>query len=251
MIARTLVALERFLLPNACIVCAGAVPPDQPDGLICAVCRTRPRAVVGGCPRCHQPLPPVGPCRFCASWLPAMRWVHSAFWLGPETRAIVHHLKYENCPGLASLIGQLMTPRMPQPPEGWLIPVPTGPRRLRERGYNQTEEIARDLGRRWHRPVASQALARVRDARSQTALTPDARLANVAGAFVAKGAPAQATDAARGATGTAILVDDVLTTGATLLAAAEALASAGWASVGAITFARAMPYQTRLITGSP
>src|SRR2546430_13046023 len=68
---------------------------------------------------------------------------------------------------------------------GWddavLVPVPLGPARLRQRGYNQSERLAQALGRRWKRSVVD-LLVRVRDTGTQTALTPAARRANVAGA---------------------------------------------------------------------
>src|SRR5439155_21745951 len=62
------------------------------------------------------------------------------------------------------------------------VPVPLGRARARDRGYNQSERLARALGRRWRRPVVD-LLVRTRDTAAQTALTPEARLANVAGAF--------------------------------------------------------------------
>jgi ComF family protein len=110
-----------------------------------------------------------------------------------------------------------------------LIPVPLGRRRQRERGYNQSECIARGLERLIGLPVQTQLLKRVRETSTQTALTPEARHANVAGAFEA--APAGGLRL--------VLVDDVFTTGATLAAAAVALSRAGAARVDAVTFARA------------
>ena len=250
MIAETLTSLERFLLPNACIVCGTVMPPREPDGLLCPICRSRIRAVVGGCERCHQPLPPVGPCRFCASWSPAMVWVRSGFWLDSVTRTVVHHLKYEDCTRLGGLIARLVAATLPRPDAGWLVPIPVGKRRLRQRGYNQTELLARALGRAWKMPVADSVLQRVRETKTQTALTPEARLANVAGAFASAEAPAPIR-APGSQVRQAILVDDVLTTGATLDAAAGALASAGWPAVGAVTFARAMPFEVRVLSGGP
>src|SRR5207245_8573234 len=70
---------------------------------------------------------------------------------------------------------------------GLLIPVPLGRARLRTRGYNQSERLARALGCRWGRPVVD-LLVRTRDTAAQTALTPEARLANVAGAFAMRDA---------------------------------------------------------------
>jgi predicted amidophosphoribosyltransferase len=111
-----------------------------------------------------------------------------------------------------------------------LIPVPLGAGRLRSRGYNQSERLARALGARLGNPVPADLLRRGRETSTQTALTPDARRVNVAGAFVASGPVA----------GRVVLVDDVFTTGATLLAAAAALTAAGAESVEAVTFGRAV-----------
>jgi ComF family protein len=111
-----------------------------------------------------------------------------------------------------------------------LVPVPLGSRRLRERGYNQAAVLGAALGARLGVRVDPGALARSRETRSQTTLSPAERWRNVSGAFVATGS-------LRGAR--VAVVDDVLTTGATLAACAAALASGGAQGVGAATFARA------------
>ena len=238
MIAGSLRALERLLLPNACVSCDGPVASHAPDDLLCSLCRSRLRAPGRGCLRCQQPRPPVGPCRFCADWPDVLWGVRSAAWLGPEAREIVHHLKYEGYTALGRPLADLIARAVTRPRHGVLVPVPLGPARQRERGYNQAAVIARALGAVWRVPVAAPLLHRVRDTRSQTTLTPDKRHANVAGAFRAR-APRSRRPAA------VILVDDVLTTGATLAAAAVALAAAGWTQVGAVTFARALPFELR------
>ena len=111
-----------------------------------------------------------------------------------------------------------------------MIPVPLGARRLRSRGYNQSERIAAALGACLDLEVRTDLLQRVRETPTQTALTPEARHANVAGAF-----------GAESLTGLhLVLVDDVFTTGATLAAAGTALIAAGAARVEAVTFARAV-----------
>src|SRR5947208_13881582 len=118
-----------------------------------------------------------------------------------------------------------------------LVPVPLARARVRERGYNQSERLARALGRRWRRPVVD-LLVRTRDTVPQTALTPEARLANVAGAFALRigdcglridgGKSKSAIRNPKSAMGRPlILVDDVFTTGATLAEAAGALERAG------------------------
>ncbi|MFI5214824.1 MAG: ComF family protein, partial [Gemmatimonadales bacterium] len=110
-----------------------------------------------------------------------------------------------------------------------LVPVPLGARRRRERGHNQAELLAEALGKRCAVPVV-EALERSRETRTQTSLHPEQRRVNVAGAF-------RATRALEGSK--VVLVDDVLTTGATLASAAQALGAAGAAEVGAVSFARA------------
>ncbi len=158
---------------------------------------------------------------------------------------MVHGLKYGGYHRLALLMADVVARHAPRPRGGALVPIPLTPRRLRRRGYNQAALLARALSRVWHLPVREELLTRRRDAGSQTALTPEERLANVAGAFAA--AASAASPASGGAVGGVVIVDDVLTTGATLVAAAGALAAAGWHHVGAVTFARALPFERRVI----
>jgi predicted amidophosphoribosyltransferase len=280
-IGAALLALERLLLPNSCVSCGRVVVPSEPDALVCAQCYARLRAVPAGCARCCQPLPPVGPCRFCADWPEAFEWVRSAVWLGDEARDIVHHLKYQAYTLLADVIADKMQ-RLAKPAGRLiLVPVPLSQKRLRKRGYNQAEAIARALAARWKCDVDSDVLVRIRDTKSQTKLTPDERGANVGGAFCAAPPPTSPRLGGEGGEEgeerldqgispsppsppspsspstsvteppkptSIILVDDVLTTGATLVAAASALQDAGWSSVGAVTFARALPFVVRVET---
>jgi len=229
-------ALARLLLPNACVICERLVGPRAPDALICGLCRSRLRIVGEGCRRCAQPLPPVGPCRYCANWPLTLTSTRSAVWLSDGARELVHHLKYDDYPLVAIAMGDIMKHILDRPPAGTLVPIPLGPQRQRTRGYNQALLIARALGDAWSLAVQESALTRPKDSTTQTALTPGARLANVAAAFVAQAG-----------SGRAVLVDDVQTTGATLCAGAEALARAGWGPIAAITFARALPFERRAI----
>lgn len=241
MVLPALRALERFVFPNTCVACDGSVPRDRPDALLCGLCTSRMRTVTAGCARCGQPLPPVGPCRFCVDWT-SLAWARSAVWLGPEARAVTHHLKYGGYSALAESAADVMARAIPRPDGGILVPVPLGAKRLRRRGYNQAERLAAALGRRWGLAVRPDLLRRTRETVTQTALKPEARTANVAGAFEAPQAP---TGPARPDERPIILVDDVLTTGATLTASAAACVAAGWTRVGAVTFTRALPYELR------
>jgi predicted amidophosphoribosyltransferase len=230
--AEALAGVERWLLPPACLLCQAPVPPRQGDALVCELCRSRWEPVTGPvCTRCGQPAFGDLACRLCATWPEGLTRVRSAVWLRGSARNAVHSLKYEGWWRVADALADAMGGLEPLTGQVCLIPVPLGVRRLRTRGYNQSERIARALGARIRRPVRPELLRRRRETRTQTALTPEGRQANVAGAF-------EALDV----TGLAcVLVDDVFTTGATLAEAGSALSRGGASRVEAVTFARAEP----------
>jgi len=144
---------------------------------------------------------------------------------------------------MADDLALVMAPSPPSPDEPTaLVPIPLAPKRLRARGYNQSEVLAHALARKWRIPVLPDLLVRTRETPTQTALTPGTRLANVAGAFAAGNLGARLTPGRRPGVSrdtTYILVDDVFTTGATLAEAARALEHAGATTIHAVTFARA------------
>jgi ComF family protein len=135
---------------------------------------------------------------------------------------------------MAERMARLPWPRDVVEERAALVPVPLARTRERERGFNQSALLARALGARWGLPVHERAVERTRVTASQTRLTPGERRGNVSGAFrVAPGAGA----ALRGAH--VVLVDDVVTTGATMNACAAALCAGGVRIVSYLTFARA------------
>ena len=230
-IVATLAGVERWLLPPACLLCNEPVAQREDDPLICDLCRLRWRAVPHPvCERCGQPSQKGLECRLCAEWPNGLARARSAVWLDSSARAAVHRLKYEGWSRAAEAMAEAMRQLEPLTGRVCLVPVPLGGRRLRDRGYNQSERIAAALGARVHLPVRAGLLQRVRETRTQTALTPEARHANVSGAF--RAGPVKGLEL--------VLVDDVFTTGATLAAAAAALVEAGAARVEAVTFARAV-----------
>ena len=258
--------IEALLLPRACVACGRLVRGES--RVVCDRCRLELRAIAPPrCRRCGGTLdpwetarradgqtgspttddsrPPGRPsswpsaCGFCRRWPAALAWAASAVCFDEgAARRLVHALKYEGWRCAARPMAEAMARACGGRLAGAaaLVPVPLGRTRARQRGHNQAEVLADALAARTGVPVARDALARIRETHSQTALAPQDRLANVAGAFAAR-RPAAFGGAAT--TGPVVLVDDVLTTGATLGAAAQALASAGVALVGAVTFARA------------
>jgi len=230
--AETLAGVERWLLPPACLLCQSPVPPRQRDALVCELCRSRWEPVAGPlCERCGQPAFGDLECRLCVGWPAGLARVRSAVWLRGTARHAVHCLKYEGWWRVAEALAETMRSLEPLTGQVSLIPVPLGARRLRTRGYNQSERIAQALALRTGRPVHADVLRRSRETRTQTALTPEGRQANVAGAFQAHGVAGLAC----------VLVDDVFTTGATLAEAAAALHQGGASRIEAVTFARAEP----------
>ena len=245
-------AVEQLLLPAECLLCRALLSFRDSARLVCDVCRHRWRPVrAPWCPRCGQPEPLFGACRLCAEWPAAFGRARSAVWLDGGARDAVHALKYGGLPRIATdLAAAMVGLDVPGLDSGLLVPVPLGRARLRNRGYNQSERLARALGRRWGRPVVD-LLVRTRDTAAQTALTPEARLANVAGAFASRIADCglridgrKFQSAIRNPKSAMerplVLVDDVFTTGATLAEAARALDRAGAQTVSAVTFGRAV-----------
>jgi ComF family protein len=161
-----------------------------------------------------------------------LRSVRSGVWLDGGARDAVHALKYGGLPRIAADLASVLSQLVARPPSGArLVPIPLGAARRKRRGYNQSAVLARALGHRWGLPVLSQLLVRTRDTATQTALTPAARLANVAGAFRVQNDGCRVQHV--------VLIDDVFTTGATLAEAARALGGAGFSSITAVTFGRA------------
>jgi ComF family protein len=159
--------------------------------------------------------------------------------------SIVHALKYGGWSNVAEAMGERMS-RISWPLDvveerSALIPVPLASARKRERGYNQSELLARGLSTRWKIPVWTNVLFRARETDSQTRLTPEERQGNVAGSFRISGDGKEMMSGAH-----VIVVDDVVTTGATLNECGKALFDAGARIISYVTFGRAHAAGDRL-----
>jgi len=225
-----------FLYPPACIAC-GCEAGDGSE-LLCGPC-TEKIVPLGAdnCPRCGMPpKKETGECTFCAGLESSLKSALSAAWFMGPVPVVVHSFKYQGMQRLALPIARVMAAHpaaaaVVEPAEV-LVPVPLYPWKKLRRGYNQSEKIAVALARLCGKVLETGALSRIRNTRTQTRLSVDQRKSNVAGAFrVPK------PEAVEGRA--VCLIDDVLTTGATVGACATTLKKTGAKSVTAYTFARA------------
>lgn len=217
---------ECWQLPGRCVVC-----DDWTAARLCAACVQRFQTQRPRCPRCGIVLAVAGqPCGHCLSTPPPVqRTLVAVDYAFPWDR-LVQALKFHGQLGLAPVLAQRLRACAPQvcdcPAPKLIVPVPLHASRLRERGFNQSWEIARHLGRGLAISTRADVLLRWRATSSQAQLPRDERRANVQGAFMPDPTHGRA---ARGRH--VALVDDVMTTGATAHAAAQALREAGALSV--------------------
>lgn len=232
---RCAVAALDWLCPPACALCAA------PGAPLCAACRSDATARIrSACPRCAIPLPPRQPMPLCGRCLkrpPGFdRTLAAALYEAPFTR-LIHGLKYgatlAYAPMLADLLHDRVVATIDEIRIDVVLPVPLSRRRMAERGFNQSIEIARRLARRLDRPLDVRSVLRVVDTAPQAALPFDARRRNIRGAF-------SVVDGCRHTlVGSHVaIVDDVMTTGATLDELARTLKRAGVASVSCLIVAR-------------
>ena len=177
---------------------------------------------------------------------PFVRAVRSVAWMPEEpASSIVHSLKYEGWSAVAAEIAGRMS-RLAWPVDvveerAAIVPVPLASARKRQRGYNQSALIAEALGREWDVEVWDDLVVRSRETRSQTQLTPEQRLDNVAGSFCVRDGHARALVGAH-----VVLLDDVVTTAATLNTCAKVLYEGGARIISYVTFGRARASGDRL-----
>lgn len=185
------------------------------------------------CPRCAHPLPTSQTlCPYCQHPRWRLDRVEALYpYQGPWRQAI-QALKYRRDKGLALLFAQKAWEKLQELswPISCVIPIPLDRHRQRERGYNQVDLWARRLAQALGWPYHPRALERIRTTSSQVGLKRDARWANMRGAFRASRRDVQGCRV--------LLMDDVLTTGATLNEAAQALLRAGAVAVYGFVLAR-------------
>jgi competence protein ComFC len=220
------IALD-LLFPQWCVGCG------REGDYICRSCRQLLLPIAPPvCPRCGRPQPDGMPCPGCVNWQADIDGIRSPFVFDGVMRQAIHELKYRNLRALAApLAGLLHDYLLANPVPGEvLVPVPLHRKRWRERGYNQSSLLARELGKLTDLPVVADCLVRQQHTPPQArAASVGERQRNVAGAFTCRDGRLRGKQV--------LLIDDVTTSGATLNTCAGALKSSGAASVWGLVMA--------------
>ncbi|MCE5181279.1 MAG: ComF family protein [Betaproteobacteria bacterium] len=217
-------------MPRHCILCEAA-SPNRP---LCASCHADlPHHAMPACPVCALSTLDGQVCGHCLRHPPAFDHALAAFSYGFPLDRLLHAFKYAGNLALADILAEpLARIAAGHPKPDMLLPMPLHPSRLKERGFNQALEIARPIAKWLNIPLAADACRRTRDTSSQAGLKLKERRRNVRGAF--------ACDLDLAGKIIAVL-DDVMTTGATLNEISRVLKSRGAVEVSAWVVARTLP----------
>jgi ComF family protein len=221
------IALD-LLFPRWCIGCG------REGDFLCPAClKSLPRISPPLCPRCGRPQSRDTLCPGCAGWQAEIDGIRSPFRFDGVIRQAIHELKYRNLRAVAGLFARLLNDYLtanPVPAEV-VAAVPLHPKRLRERGYNQSYLLARELAKLSRLPLVEDCLIRERHSLPQArTATASERRTNVANAFACRDRRLEGKQV--------LLIDDVSTSGATLDACARALKKAGATTVWGLALAR-------------
>jgi ComF family protein len=222
--------INQILLPPTCVLC-GALAQEN---LICGGCEADLPWHDGlQCPVCALPTGTGETCGNCLKSPPAFDATHALLAYQFPINAVLQRYKYSSFLAVAHMMGELFARKQHGSPlPDFILPMPLHPSRLKERGFNQAVEIGRILGRRLDVPLDIQAAKRMRATPPQANLAFKERHRNVRGVFACEPR----------LTGRHIaLLDDVMTTGASLNALAQAVKQAGAARVECWVVARTLP----------
>jgi len=221
-------AVTEWLYPARCVLC-GALA----NGTLCPDCGADLPFIERGCKRCAMPLTGAGDeleCGECQRRPPAFDLTVIPLLYAPPVDVLITRFKFRSKLQLAATFATLVAERVRSDPlPDVIVPVPLHPIRVRERGFNQSLELARALSRQLSVPLSKRALTRTRHTQPQTNLDLRHRRRNLVGAFCAAEQDLPAHVA---------LVDDVMTTGATVAAAATELKRVGAETVSVWAIAR-------------
>lgn len=228
-----------WLYPEVCQLC-GRTRATPAEGYVCGGCRAKARFIQPPfCERCGRPFEGNITTQFECTNCREMEWhfqsARSAVAARDPVLEAIHRYKYQRAlwcePFLAGLLIEAAKPALAGQHLDMIVPVPLHPTKQREREFNQSERLANRLGAATQLPVNKRLLRRVVATRTQALLKRPERLVNVRNAFAMR--DGQRLNGER-----IVLVDDVLTTGATTSACAKVLMAAGAGEVCVWTLAR-------------
>lgn len=215
------------LIPPRCLVCREAGSEGQD---LCELCRQALPHNRCACLRCALPLPAPGLCGVCLKQPPPFTAGAAAFVYAFPVDSLLLRFKFHGDLAAGRLLSQLLVPAMARAPRPQaLVPLPLHPARVRHRGYDQAYELAKPLARALNLPLCAGSLQRVRATAPQSQLDAASRRRNVRSAFAAHPGELPRHVA---------LLDDVMTTGATLAEGCRALQCAGVVRVDVWAVAR-------------
>ncbi len=224
--------IQYRLIPATCVLC-GCDVPGKLD--LCAPCRAELPSVPRPCPRCGLPLETQteNECGACVAQPPAFTRTLAPFRYEDPVRHLVLALKFNRKLYVARVLGELMAQHYAQQEArpDIIMPVPLHSGRLRARGFNQALELARPVAAHLRIPIDVHTCMRIRGTAAQSDLPADQRVKNIKGAFEMR----EALRARRVA-----IVDDVMTTGATVDELSRTLIAGGVEDVQVWVCARAI-----------
>ena len=221
--------LYNKLLPVPCFLCG----VETADGPLCADCMADLPEISHQCPLCAIPLQSDTICGDCLKKPPPQQKSISLFTYQEPVDRCISAFKYHRHLGFASLFADLLAKKVQHDyPLATLVPVPLHPIKIRFRGFNQSQEIAKRLSHHLSLPLNPHCLVRSRNTPAQSQLTAKARRQNIRNAFSCNGPSPDSV----------ILIDDVLTSGCTVREAAATLQKAGCQRIEVWTIARAISH---------
>lgn len=224
--------IKQALPAQPCVLCGSL----SHDGLWCKACDTNlPYLKMPHCPVCALPTPGGETCGHCLAHPPRYARTTAAFRYAFPLAQLIQAMKYHEQLALAQAFAERLSRRVDSTElPDYLIPMPLHPAKLRERGFNQSLLLATELARRHHIELLPHACQRVRDTPPQSALPWKKRKKNMCNAFRCD------IDLTGKRVG---LIDDVLTTGASLDALAAAVQRRGASEIHAWVVARTLPHK--------
>ncbi len=228
-----------LIYPTICLLCKQYISNDKRNSIICANCLAQIKFNIPPfCPKCSRHIASYlkgTRCKECIYKYPSFDFAWAACCYNTTMRELIHLFKYKQKTALRKLFSNLIISFIKEynldiAQFNVIVPIPLFPAKLRERGYNQSLLIAKILSEKFKIPILDNNLVRVKNTKSQSLLDRKERWTNIKGAFKIKNPIVFYGKRV-------LLIDDLLTTGATTSEAANILKDSGAQIVGVLTLA--------------